>query len=310
MQFVSKLAQKNKEKLSKDRSVKYLLHKILTQPDLARPTKNVHASAVTGESGKEFCPREYAIRDLLVLPAEHEYLSTSEAVTYQIGRDLQANVSIWLGKYAVGGWRCVVCGTAHVWQLCPSKCQQKNCDSINFVYEETRFTSLVSGISGGIDLCVLFDKHELIRIVEIKTIDKDKFKELQAPFGTHRVRTSLYLRLIEESDHPARDRIDTKMASILYVSKGGYGTADPDMAAWGLKEKFSPFKEFIVERNDESNQIYTDKARKLLEFRKNAKGMPIKICPTSFCKRAYACSVLKQCWSDAYPEGRMLEKFK
>jgi hypothetical protein len=169
-----------------------------------------------------------------------------------------------------------------------------------------RFTSAYSGASCGLDLGLDLGLGKLVP-VEIKTIDKDEFKTLVAPLAEHRQRTALYLRIISESDEPAAKSFSTKQARVLYASKGGYGCKDPEPAQWGLYDKFSPYKEFILDRNDEITETPTEKARQVHLFRKGEAGMPDGICPQSFCKRAKGCKVVKECWSGKFPAGMMMQ---
>ena len=137
--------------------------------------------------------------------------------------------------------------------------------------------------------------------VEIKTMAKDQFKDLKAPLAEHRLRTNLYLRLIEESAQGWSNLVDTTRAIVLYVDKGGYGIADPQIKTWGLKEGFSPFKEFVVTRNDKETDEHTKRARAVTDFRKKLVGMPAGICMTALSKRAVYCPMKAVCFNGEHP---------
>ena len=82
MTFLAKVKQLNHSK-----SLKYLLHQHLSLYEPERSKKMVHASELTKD--EELCPREYALNDLLKTKPVTHFLSTSENVTYTMGRMLQ-----------------------------------------------------------------------------------------------------------------------------------------------------------------------------------------------------------------------------
>lgn len=293
LKFLKKVSEKKPK-----HSVKYLLHAHLTGAQPGRSYKNIHASELTKPEG--LCPRMYALADVTKAQPEDEWLNTSNVMTYQIGRDQEKNIVQWfadMGK-AIGHWKCVGCGMVYEYQARPTKCTQ--CGFKRFDHKEVRFESAVSGASCGIDLLVGFGEAKL-RAVELKTMDKEQFKELKAPLAEHKWRTELYLRSIAECAHPFAKRVNTDEATILYVSKGGFGCADTQLKAWGLSESFSPFKEYAIKRNDESVQSLVDRAKIVKRYRAGEVGMPNGLCSTAMCKRASDCSLRKECFSGDYP---------
>jgi hypothetical protein len=276
-------------------SVKYLLHQHLTGYEIARPIKNVHASELT----KGLCPRYYAILDKEPKLLRDNWLSTSENVTYRIGRELQDAVVHWLADQdkAITDWKCRACDDLYMLQKRPKKCQ---CGCSKFDPQEHRFASELSGASCGVDVLVQFGAGKL-RVVEIKTMDKDQFKALQMPLAEHRLRTNLYLRLIAESGLDVVEQIDTQVATVLYVSKGGYGCADPTLKQMGIGDSFSPFKEFVIQRDDKATDAMMQRAKVVLDYRKKKVGMPCGICATAMEPAAKKCSAVKACFSGQYP---------
>ena len=113
-----------------------------------------------------------------------------------------------------------------------------------------------------------------LKPIELKTMDKDQFKDLKGPLAEHRLRTNLYLRIMAESSSPWSNTVNHEKATVLYVSKGGWGCADPQLKEWGLKEEFSPFKEFEISRDDSQTDDLADRARTVKEFRAGKVGMP------------------------------------
>lgn len=277
--------------------LKYLLHSHLNVKEPERSTRTMHASEVTKEG---FCPRYYALMDTTDTAPPARWVTTSDQVTWRIGRVLQDAVVEWCAEMGrvIGHWACLGCGKVHEFQARPTKCDHCRCRA--FAPEEVRITSTESGISGGFDMLISLSPTKL-RVVEIKTIDKDKFKELVAPLAEHRIRTALYLRLVAECDHPWAKRIDTKSADILYVTKGGFGCQDDELKGWGLHEVFSPFKRFTIKHTDADTDELCRQATVVKQFRDGTAGMPEGICHTALDKRAKACAACKACFSGDYP---------
>jgi hypothetical protein len=291
---------KKAKSLMPERSVKFLLHKHLSGFDPARSLKVVHASELTKPEG--FCPRYYALADMVKYKGKDRWLTTSEKMTFQIGRDQEKNLVNWMGDMnkAVCHWKCVACGHQHQFQLRPVACE--TCGVKRFDPVEVRFQSAINGASCGVDMLLALGEPKL-RPVEIKTIDKEEFKALKAPLAEHRWRSNLYLRLIAESDQSWSDMVSTETITILYVSKGGYGCLDEDVSKWGLTEKFSPFKEFAVTRDDSQTDDLVKRARVVKDFRDGKVGMPCGICSTAMAKRAATCPLRGPCFSgDHAPE--------
>lgn len=284
-------------------SLKYKLHKHLSGSGPGRSHRVIHASDLMKDD-REFCPREFVLKDLTGAKTREEFLPTALRMTFQIGLSIEEVVVDWFAEMglSVGDWICTACRTKHEFRKRPTQCS--TCENRLFKYEQLRFVSEVSGISGSVDTLVSLKgtKHTL---VEIKTIDKEAFKSLAMPYAEHRWRSSLYPRLVEESLHPYKDRIDTTEALVFYVSKGGYGCLDPQVQGWkqsGLLDDwdYSPFKEFLVKRDDALTDAKVAEAQKVTAFRKGEAGIPKGVCSTSFCPRAKKCSMLSNCFSEKY----------
>lgn len=279
-------------------SLKVLLHQHLSGFEPGRSLKRIHASELTKTEG--MCPRKYALADVVKAQPKDEWLTTSHAMTYQIGRDQERNLVQWfadMGK-AVCHWKCVACGTMHEFQLRPHAC--KSCGTKRFDANEVRFESALSSASCGVDMLLALGEGAL-RPVEIKTIDKDEFKSLAAPLAEHKWRTQFYLRIIAESEHHWSNNVATDAATVLYVSKGGFGCLDPDLKKWGLSEQFSPFKEFEITRDDTSTEPLFQRAKVVKDYRDGKVGMPCGLCSTAHSQRAQNCPVRKECFSGDYP---------
>jgi hypothetical protein len=278
-------------------SLRYWLHNHLNIQQPARSNDPVHASSLTKPEG--FCPRYYALLDTTQAKEWPEFLDTSMNVTFAIGRWMQdwiVHQFADMGK-AVCDWECVSCGNITYVGKRPLVCETPDCHCKSFKPIEMRFISKVTGASCGVDMLVELGSGKL-RPVEIKTIAPEPYKALVAPLAEHRLRTNLYLRIIEESEV---EGVDTDLALVLYISKGGYGCLAPDLAPMGIKERFSPFKEFIIKRNDNDTEAPSARAKVVKDFRAGEVGMPRGICPTALTKRACVCSLKDVCFSGDYP---------
>lgn len=292
MKFLKKLSD-----LSPTDSLKYRLHRYLGDFDEHRGLERLHASEFTRDDGA--CPRLYALGGIMELELPERDTSTSEAVTFEIGNMVQDRIVNWFAdmQIAVCHWKCLACGTMTEWSKRPKKC---SCGCTAFKPIEPRLVSKKSGLSCGIDL--LFERSDnMLEIVELKTMDKELFKPLAAPLAEHRLRTNLYLRIAQESGHPMAKKIDPKNGRVLYVSKGGYGIADPQLKKWGLSESFSPLKEYAVKRQDEDTDEISKRGAAVHLFRQGKAGMPCGVCSTAFTARAKECPAKKPCFSGAYP---------
>lgn len=293
--------------------VKELLHETLRGWEKARPHKTVHASSVTKQDEADlFCPRSYALMDITNKKGKDQFIGTSLRTTFDLGNAIgDMFAERWLLDDVVGNWICVVCDTHHSFCKRPEKCQTCEDHGIvidpkylerTWVFEECRFLSKISGISCGIDLFVDLGTPKL-RQVELKIIDKDQFAELVFPKAEHELRTNFYLRLMDESGDPNVSQINLDVASIVYVSRG-FGTGDKPFfeAHPDLKDaKITPFKEFIVKRDDSLTDGMTLQAESLMKHRAGTtKTLPVRICMDTLCKRAKNCSVVSDCWGAKY----------
>lgn len=289
-------AKKPADLVPKD-SLRFLLHKHLACFEPGRPLKRVHASELTKDGG--LCPRYYALHDLTGADPKDRWLTTSENMTYRLGHALQREVThifADMGK-VMAHWRCQSCKTLYEFQKKPAKCQ---CGCKAFEAEEVRFESAVNGASCGVDMLFIPSGPKL-KVTELKTMAADEFKTLVAPLAEHKLRTGMYLRLIEESKHPWSNLVDTKEATILYISKSAYGNAAPDLKSMGLSDTFSPFKEFPVGRNDKDTTPLLHPAKVVKQFRDKKIGMPCGVCATAMSKRAQGCGMRKACFSGQFP---------
>lgn len=289
----------NKAEFKPTHSLTSLLHEHLTDFDTHRGVERLHASELTKPEG--FCPRFFILAHHNKKLLRDRWLTAPEAVTFKMGRDLQDSVVHWFADMkpsrAIGDWLCYGCKTLHQFCKRPAKCEC-GCDS--FKPEEVRFISYATGASCGIDMMADMG-NPLLTITEIKTMDKDMFKDLKAPLAEHRERTNLYLRLVADSTHPLKDKVNTTQARILYVAKS-FGTLQKDkLKSLNIAGAFSPFKEYIVDRDDSLTDHLMERAAIVKLWKDKVIGMPSGLCATSFDKRAGSCPGVKDCFSGKHP---------
>jgi hypothetical protein len=205
----------------------------------------------------------------------------------------------WLGEAAVGHWHCMKCNATKYFS--PRPPAKGKCTSGNhrWTYDEVIFRSMVSGIEGSIDVLVRLGGPKLW-VTELKIMAPDAFNELVAPLAEHRLRTSLYLRLVEESDSVYKSSINTEQGRILYVSRGA-GKKHPEF------HEVMPFKEFVVDRNDKDTEAFVKLGLSSAAWTKEGK-LPAGICKVATDKHATGCPMKKQCFSGDFPAGTVHPK--
>jgi hypothetical protein len=84
------------------------------------------------------------------------------------------------------------------------------------------------------------------------------------PRAEHRLRTSLYMRIVADSPTVLRRAIDTTEARVLYVCKGGWGAQDESVLRWRVPHDgaWSPFKEFSVKAGRRADRVLLAQGRR------------------------------------------------
>lgn len=295
------MALKILKALKKKHSIKLMIHSRMAGYEEPRSHNPLHASDLMKDL--EFCPREHAFLDMDLAKKKGSYIGTSLQITFQHGRDMENRLrNEWLRDVAVGYWKCGVCSHKHSTFGNAPKIKCPTCGwGHQWNYDEVRFASPHSGIEGGLDLLVDVGEPKL-RILEVKSMDKDMFKDLKAPLAEHRFRTSLYLRLAEESHLSISDRVNISEAHIIYVSKS-FGFKDESMKEAGISDApFSPFKEFVIPRDDTLVTTSVNKSVVLKAWRDKPEiGLPCQICHNGLTKRAQQCTANFPCWNGKHP---------
>lgn len=268
----------------------------LDKPLKARSHKEIHASDLTKP---HFCPREVALLDILKKERKDEHVATAMRVTFDVGElTARAFTDKWMRDKVIGDWNCIRCGEVRFFTNVPEpgdKCHSGLAHIWN--HHEIRFHDKHHQYSGAID-CILDLGAPKLTIVELKIMAPEMFAKLEAPLAEHRIRTNLYLHLVEHSSHPGRDQINTKWAKVLYISRG-----------YGKKHESGetlPFKEYDVERDDGDLNGPLVKALAVKHFRETG-VMPSGICPFSYSPEAKSCTVNLQCFSGKFAPNKALD---
>jgi hypothetical protein len=277
--------QSNKPK----HSVVGVLRANLGGPRKGRSREVLHASDVTKT---DFCPRQWALLDIKDVPASTEYVTVALDATFQMGLATERQlIEHWGDGFVYGNWRCRLCGEYRSHTKKPGgSC--KDGRTHWWAYEQMVFNVPQYGLSGSVD--AIFDVGApRYTMTECKIITPDEFDKMTAPLPEHRLRTNLYMKMAAESDDAYKDRFNLTEATVLYVSRG-HGKMN---SQWN---EVLPFREFTVQRDDESLTTTLQKAKALKLFRET-KQLPTGICKTALDKTAKNCSCCKECFSGQYP---------
>lgn len=279
------------------RSIVELLNKKLGGKRPARSHKTVHVSNLTDDHG--FCPRQFALLDHLNLKLPDEYVNAAMQVAFDTGESLHDMMrNKWLRYDVIGCWRCLRCKEVRHFSKLPPNSKGTDGHWHEWEYEEENFVDPETKVSGSIDFFIDLGNGKLT-IVEVKTLDKDQFGVLAGPIASHRIRTQMYLALIDRSAAKnIKDQIDLTHGRIIYISKG-YGKKNTELE----RAAIIPFKEFIVTRNDAAVAPYFAKGKVIQLFREGG-PMPALICESHQDKKAKHCVACKACFSGKYPAGK------
>lgn len=272
-----------------------LLDKFVGGHEKNRGFSHLHASDI---SQPAFCPREVSLVKELNLPPGTSYIAQALRATFDAGNDQQARVNNdWLVSVMFGNWKCTSCGKVDNLRYKPEtkKCGDTIC---RYRYREPLLHCADVGVHGSIDGLVNVGTGAL-RLMEAKIIAADAFKPLAAPLAEHALRSRIYLYLLANTQwlkHTGIPKIDTKRASILYISRGH--------GAKNSAGKISPFREFIVTRDDNAIRKELSKAKAYTMYQTQmGVGYPCRVCTTPMDKRAQSCPVVSACFSSNFVDS-------
>ncbi len=273
--------------------VKDLIHREVGGYEPARRRVEIHASDLTKDL--EYCPREVRLMELMDKKQKDEWIPGNLRLTWDEGVMKQHRLNnVYLRKFMAGAWYCKFCRTTVMWSEGPPKSGGKLGDNIcpghDWEYQEPFFIDPVSEAQGSVDALIKLPGHEKLRMTEVKIMATSMFRTLKAPLAEHKLRTLLYLALIARSEHEHKYEIDMHKASILYWLRG-HGVKDEN-------GEISPFKEFVIKRDDDAVGHLFEKARALTVGR-GSSTLPGQICIHQMCPRAEKCPVSRECFAGA-----------
>lgn len=289
MKFLSIAASKA---LKPKESLVALLKKKMGGYQPERSHNTVHASDVTKP---EFCARQYALLDATGKQRSPVFISAALQATFDHGHAISDLIrEQWLGDAAIGNWRCLRCHAHRSFCSRPTEigCNAVGSDVHIWKYREVEFKLPYYGVSGSIDVFTDLGSSKVFP-TECKIMAPQEWEKIVAPLAEHRLRTSLYLYLIRESNSPYKDKINTNEGWVLYVSRA-YGKKHGEL------NEVLPFKAFKIPRDDQEIPQLLAKGRLVQAFREVG-IMPQGICGSSADKFAKKCPVSKECFSGNYP---------
>lgn len=262
-----------------------------------RSHETVHASDVTKEG---FCPRQFAFNDLFKVKPQDEVLSTELAVTFDVGRETaRLFCEKWAGNDIVGRWRCRRCSAEAEFSRKPPREGCPNPGGLHDLeYLEIGAQHSASHVTGSFDALMDCGGDKLI-LTELKIMGMKEFDTIVAPLAEHRIRTSLYLRLLAGSENPYKQYINLDYGKVFYVTRG-HGKKHP------LYNTILPFKEYTIGRDDETSDAFLLKGEKVKNFREFG-IVPEGICAHAGTACAIACKHKVACFSGQYPAGSTVE---
>lgn len=233
--------------------------------------KVIHASDIYN-----FCLRRYALYKKYPIDIKSKCITVAQALTYAIGTKIQ-EIVIENSLSLIGIWECGLCYKLY-YGYKPKRCE--SCMSKKFTYKELNleYKSLV----GHIDM-IHREADESV-IVEIKSIEPERFKNITMPSLQHECQLQVYLYLINRNktrNKILRDlKITGKYGYVLYVCKTS------------LQE---PFKLFTVKyKRSFAKQL--DSYLKSIEDFSRTGEIPDRICKSKIDLMAKHCDLAHLCF--------------
>lgn len=279
-------------------SLKMLIHKSSKKNRKARHHRKVHASDL--DPARSWCPREVALLEVSGRTRPDEFLPTCRQVTFSMGYAASDLLERFTPEEVVwGAWKCRACGEELPPQHKPTACPSCGAKKEALRYREVFMRDPDTGVVGSCDLWVGLDGRVLTAI-ECKSEGKDTFAARTAPDFDHVWRTRFYLWLASVTPWLQSKPLNLHDARIVYVCKSGF-ESDPELKAAKIADQHaSPFKEYVVERDDVQMTAQMERVREWTSFyaaiTKGASATwPEGVCSDLKCSRASRCTVRDLC---------------
>lgn len=246
-------------------------------------SKHVHVSSLAGD----FCARQYAI-------TRHEKLSLFESltgghkVTFAIGRAVETHIrdgiiSQYGRQNIYAKWTCECGKTAFQGTWRPINCA---CGKEIDIFNEADIQDDDFGVKGHPDL--IFRYKNRLFVVEIKSINKPAWEELEAPLPSHIKQALMYPYLLGKE----AKNVST---TVVYI----YCTKDFKFG--------SPYKEYHVDASEEHHvaqrQNLLEQAKEVKDYVEGGKT-PERICKSIASPLAKKCPVAMRCFNTYKDEVR------
>ena len=197
------------------------------------------------------CLREIILGHKLGM-RKYEYVDANGSVIFDIGNELHRvvqNHSRYLGDKIYGRWKCLACNTILNKQLMPKPPECTVCGANhNAIQYEEKFL-YIKWLTAHPDAYVMSPTTKKHLIVgEIKTIDKDAFKDLVAPIADHVYQVNGYMLLSEIISKQEHWEIpfNSDEAYIYYFSKGHAGRQNYPVKIFTIKKQKAIVEDIIA----------------------------------------------------------------
>jgi rubrerythrin len=241
------------------------------------------------------CMRMHAI-GTKQMKTRKQWISVQQRVTYGIGNALHywiQNTPDVLGAKRRGWWKCLACGKiagfgAPPRKKCPS-CKARK-EALEYHEHYLRVQGPLWFVTGHVDM--FLEKEKVFRVLEVKTIDGDRFEDLVAPLAEHEWQLQTYMWGLNLPGCGPPVPVDADVGYVLYLSKKHPGAKKLPVKMYPVKR--SPG---LIDRIEAKLTLYTEGLR---DYPKNLPD-PIEECQnggfTGY--RAKTCPCLAECQRSA-----------
>lgn len=274
-------------------SLDELLRDKITKPQVMRnhKSKMLHGSALI-----DFCPREAYFRKNQSYDLAVQTIVTSDPIVWLLGKKIEEYIRDILiesdenGNLVYGFWRNKHTGVVKQ----GTKSDLENPE--DYIYDELDLICPDLEIFAHPDLYIANNQGKY-RIIEIKSLTKDKFADVVAagmPVAVHKKQALHYYKLSKEI---LEARYDIPIADELVII---YACRDylPMNKKHTINDQNS-FKSYTVNVSPEDLRYLDDtwvKIRSYVDAKKHNRPSTIRVCDSVDCERAKKCPVVSRCF--------------
>lgn len=241
-----------------------------------------HSYVHVSELVSNFCGRRTLLMDRYGI--EHHVSRPGAQVTFALGRAIERHVrELLINHYGVqrfvGRWECL-CGDVELEESGePDADDCPRCGEAPHFYRELTLHLPAQRVLGNPDMIFVCDDGYYLPI-EIKSMARNSWRELQRPVVEHQLQVLMYRRMLEGLGHPTRD-----YGVVIYVCKDHVG------------EFNRPYKEFRAEQATWGGHVedMLRRAQETREARDRGELVP-RICENDRCTMARSCPAAHLCF--------------